>query len=679
MTDFLHIDFETRSEVDLKTAGAHVYADHESTRVLCMAWKLGEQPTQLWRGGVLEPQADPFPTEVLDYIRSGKRVFAHNAAFEHAIWNGPLRRRFPHLPHISYPQWYCTMAAALAAGLPGGLDQLGEALELDLRKDRAGSAAMHRLCKPKGRDEATGAAVWDTRESLRDTLYAYCRRDVDVECLAAKLIPYLPRSEQEIWVLDQTINARGVAADLDFCRSAIEMMTVAKKRADKEMARITGHAVTATSQTAKLADWIRSRGVECTTVAKGAVEDLQVEASLLGAQAVVDALTLRSDANKASTAKYAAFIKGASTDGRVRGLLQYHGAATGRWSGRRVQPHNFVRIDFDEEAELLADTFEAAKSLHLDPLKRLIYLECLTGKSGFVALSRALRPTFRAGPGKTMVGGDWSNIEGRLNAWLAGEAWKLRAFEAFDRGEGPDLYKVTASSLLNKNPAEITKKERQNYGKVPDLAGGYQGGVGAMTTWCDLYGIDMTDVEKKTIIDMWRERHPAIKNNWYAVQDAAISAVQNPGYVAECCGGRVKYALKGKNWLVCVLPSGRMLHYRKPHIVEKETPWGEMRPALMAWSVNSYTKKWEPYGLYGGLLVENLCQAISACLLRHTMRACEARGWPVVMTVHDELVLEVDPGAVTPDDLRAVMVDRPDWAAGLPVAADCWTGEQYGH
>ena len=458
------------------------------------------------------------------------------------------------------------------------------------------------------------------------------------------------------------------------------VLAEAKERASRRIAQVTGYAVTGVSQTKKLVEWINAQGIPCESVAKGEVEDLQIEADLQGVPAVREALAIRLDANKASTAKDAAFINGAAADGRLRGTLQYHGAATGRWSGRRVQPQNFVRVDWDEEADLLEYAIELVKNGSLDPGCKIDLLDLTWGVSAFFALSRTLRPTFTASAGHRLIGGDWSNIEGRLNAWLAGEHWKLRAFEAYDRKEGPDLYKVTAAGILRKDISAVTKPDRQRYGKIPELACGYQGGVRAFQTMGRNLGVDISDDEAKTIVDGWRERNEKIKWNWYNVQDAAIAAVRDPGYTARCCGNRVAYAMSpDRKWLVCTLPSGRQLRYREPFIEAKPTPWGELRDALYAWGLNPLTKKWEPHSLYGGLLVENLCQAISACILRHSMRACESAGLPVVLTVHDELVCEVPEGhAATGEDLKRLMIELPAWTAGLPIAAECWEGIRYG-
>lgn len=672
------IDFETRSPVDLKKAGAHVYAAHPQTDVMCMAWRKDQDAPQLWRAGVLEESADPFPEALLAHIRSGGIVLAHNAAFEHKIWNGPLRRRFPELPEVPVEQWYCTLAAALACGMPGGLDQLAAALRVPYRKDLEGSRALMRLCKPRSILE-DGTLVWDTDPTRRDLVYRYCKQDVEVERAVGAHLPILSTAERKIWVLDQRINDRGVAADRRFCELAIPLLELAKRDADRAVSRITHGVVTAVSQTKRMADWITSQGIECTSVAKGQVEELKIEASLMGYPEIRDVLEIKQDANKASTAKYRAFLSCMGSDGRVRGLLQYHGAATGRWAGRLVQPQNFPKIDWDSEGAMVHDTVDIVLWEGVSAADKITALRLSADVSPFRALSKALRQVFVADAGKKLVGGDWSNIEGRINAWLAGEEWLLQAFKEFDAGIGPDLYKVTAAKTLNKRIEDVTKLERQNYGKIPFLACGYMGGAGAFLSMGRNFGVQVPEEDAKGIVKDWREANKAIKNNWYSVQDAAVAAVRSPGSVVHCCGKRVAYYMDGKEWLVCRLPSGRTLRYRMPFLEKRMTPWGEERDTLFAWGQNSLTKQWEPYSLYGGILVENLCQAISACILRAAMVACERLGKPVVLTVHDELVLELDADdPFSERDLLAIMKEPEPWMAGLPIAAECWEGLRYG-
>ena len=291
-----------------------------------------------------------------------------------------------------------------------------------------------------------------------------------------------------------------------------------------------------------------------------------------------------------------------------------------------------------------------------------------------------LRGMIKAPSGRKIVAADYSNIEGRVLAWLAGETWKLDAFRAFDRGDGPDLYKVTAGEILGINPKIVSKDQRQAYGKVPELALGYQGGVGAFQTMAVTYGVEVTDGEAERIRDLWRAKHPHIKDFWRDLEVAAIAAVRDPGTTHHARS--IVFRVAG-SFLFMRLPSGRFLAYAYPEIQNKEMPWCDDRghpvwkPSLSFMGVNSYTRKWERCFTYGGSLAENATQAAARDILADAMPRLEAAGYEVVLTVHDEVVAEVDEGFGSVDDFVRVMTDLPAWADGCPVAASGFEAERY--
>jgi DNA polymerase len=682
------IDFETRSTVDLKTAGVHVYAQHSSTRVLCMAWRKDDEPVQIWRSGVLcVPEvADPFPQELIDHVKAGGRIMAHNAAFERQIWTHVLRKQVTGLPDIETRQWYCTMAAALACSLPGKLEQLPLCLDVSVRKDTAGHAVMLKLCKPRSKP-GEPVVWWDTPE-LAEILYRYCVIDVETERAISKKLPIVSKEEQQLWVLDQLINDRGVFIDKERCQRALPILAAAKLRADARMAQITNGQVRTTQSHAAMATWVRSFDIECESVDKDHIHDLIEEAYDRDLLHVAEALELKAIAAKASVAKYRAFLAGVSLDGRARGTLQYHGAQTGRWSSKRLQLQNVVGIDWEEEA-FLVDTAVMILSLEMPPQEAIDYLDLLTGESAFVAFSKSLRPMITAGPKKKLVGADYSNIEGRIAAWLGNEAWKIDAFKAYDRKEGPDLYKVAYARSFGADVNTVTKPERAN-GKVLELSCGFAGGKNAILKTAKKESIKkkqkmtMTADQAEELKKAWREAHPGLVGAWKDLEQAAIKAVKYPGKETSACQGRIRYVVQN-GWLVTILPSGRKLHYRKPCIKMKPVPWNEndLRPTVYCWSWNNLAKKgepkWQQYPLWQGLCIQNPVQAIAACLLRYAMQKAEEAGMPVVLTVHDELVTEVDEDSELGEaDLKKIMEDTPSWARGLPIAAEPWEGFRYG-
>jgi len=329
----LHIDFETRSAVDLRTAGVHVYAEHHSTEAWCMGWALGDDPVTVW------PEGEPCPVVVADHVRKGGIVVAHNASFELAIWNRIMARRHG-WPVLEPEHVRCTMAMAYAMALPGGLDGAVQAVGLEIGKDAEGRRLMLQMSRPRIEGD-DGRLIWWDDEARRARLHAYCAQDVEVERQLEKRLLALTGPEQELWSLDQRINDRGVAVDLTAIARMLKLVDRERARLDREMAKVTGGRVGSCNQVAELEAWLGTRGISAGGLAKA---DLLALLDQPGLPADVrDALRLRQLAAKSSVAKLVAMRDGACADGRVRGTMQFHGAATGRWAGRRIQPQNFPR------------------------------------------------------------------------------------------------------------------------------------------------------------------------------------------------------------------------------------------------------------------------------------------------------------------------------------------------
>lgn len=662
----LHLDFETRSVVDLRKRGSAIYAADPSTEILCMAYAFGDEPVHLWKPG------QPFPRSIETHVIQGEPIYAHNAAFERLIWQ--------HVGHARHgwenvvPQaWHCTMAMAYAMGLPGSLDDAAAAVGLAYRKDAKGARVMLQLSKPRKivqhapeHDGATGfeEIIWWDDPAKFEMLYAYCKQDVEVERALHHRLMELSPGEQALWLLDQEINDRGVRVDLDAIERAIDLADAEAKRLNRAMVAVTKGAVATCTATGQLTDWLRWRGVDTEGVAKDQV------AWLLGHDKLPDvrrALLLRQEAGKSSVAKYKKMRDLAGSYGRMRGLFQYHGAATGRWAARGAQLQNLPR------PALLHDPAEVEDAVaHFDDPA---YLEIAYG-TPLNVLSDCIRGMLVPAPGHEFVTCDFSNIEGRVLAWLAGETWKLDAFRAFDAGFGPDLYLLAASRIYRCTLDEA--KEHRQVGKVAELACGYQGGVGAFQTMAKNYGLDISDERAEAVKTAWRDAHVAIKTFWKDLEYAAIRAVTSGG-VRHARG--IAFRRAG-SFLWCQLPSKRVLCYPYPEVHDKEMPWSTpekpaFRPALTYKAVNGVTRKWERCDTYGGSLAENVTQAVARDLLAHAMRAVEDAGYSVVLHVHDELVAEAPLRALTVDKMATMMCTLPPWAAGLPVAAAGWSGTRY--
>ena len=652
----LHLDFETRSAADLKAVGLDNYARDPSTDIWCMAFAFDDEPVQLYH-----PQmSEEIFYDVINHVGDDTTgqpgiVVAHNSAFECAIWNEVLAKRY-NWPAIRPEQMRCTMAMAYAMGLPGSLDGAAAALGIEQRKDAKGSRVMMQLAKPRKVDEDGSVTWWDDPTKLQ-ILYDYCKQDVEVERALHKRLRELSEDEQQLWFLDQRINARGIKVDLPAIERATALVGSEKARLDQAMRDTTGNVVAGCTDVAQLTAWLRFKGVSTEGVAKAHVTDLLSRDDLPGE--CREALQLRQAAAKSSTAKLDAMAGRAGPDGRMRGLFQYHGAATGRWAGRGPQPHNYPRPVLLHEQDEIEDVIA-----HLDSAA---YLDMMYGEP-MQLMSDCLRSMLVADEGKEFICCDLSNIEGRVLAWLAGEDWKVQAFRDFDAGTGADIYLLAYARAFGCSTEEA--KPHRQIGKVMELALGYGGGVGAFQTMARGYGVKVTDDRAEELKQAWRRAHKKVVSFWYDLERAAIRAVQEGG-MHRARG--IAYKVSG-SFLWCQLPSKRLLCYPYPQI--GEGTFGN--EALTYMAVNGVTRKWERCATYGGSLAENVTQAVARDILVAGIRNCEAAGYPVVMHVHDEIVAEVPLStAKSVDEMSSLMSNTPHWAAGLPVAAAGWQGRRY--
>lgn len=668
-------DFETRSACDLKKAGAYHYAEHPSTDVWCFAfWSPAQSDILLW-----EPpqyaQHDPLVhAELLELAKDPSIVFrAWNAPFERVIWRHIMARYgFPDIP---LERWVCTAAEARAMGLPNKLEDAARVLA-GQQKDLAGHRLMLQMAKPRQRitdldGNETGYVWWDA-DDKRQRLGGYCVQDVRTEQDIAGRIQRLQPPERAMWLLDQRANDRGILADLGTARAAVAMSERVTKQANKALAKATDGAVQAITSVPRYKAWLSELlGVAVESLSKRAVTDLLNNPDL--PRPAREALELRLENGKSSVKKVQAILNAACDDGALRGLLLYWGAGTGRWAGRLVQPQNFPArtaglpewfvMDLQDRPEAFID------KLHQGDLEGL---EFEGPPLEIIAL--LLRSMLIARPGKLLFAADYSAIEARVVAWLTGVAWRLEVFRTHGK-----IYEASASTMFG-IPFEDFKAYKastghhhpaRQKGKVAELALGFLGGPKALVTM-GAYDMGLDDSELPDIVARWRAASPEIVQAGKQLQKAALDAVRSPGRITEALGGKVRFKVSG-GFLWLRLPSGRRLAYCKPHIVQKPAPWDPetMLDNLHAWSVDNKTKRWSKRSLWSGLLLENITQAVARDIMAAAMMRLEQTGrYDVLLTVHDEIVTEADPGRASAKELVDLMCTLPDWAAGLPIAAD---------
>lgn len=1011
----LSIDVESRSAADLRKTGAARYFEDPSADVLCAAWCVDDGPVGTWVRG------QPCPPEIAAHVAAGLPIAAWNASFEMWGWKYVLGPKHG-WPVPALTQWVDTMAQAAAMSIPQSLDGAAQALAMEQQKDKDGMRLIRKFSIPRKakKGEAPGLLYWTNPEDAPEdfaAFVAYCANDVVVErAIRNKLVP-LSDYEQRVWALTLRMNDRGVHLDMPLVDALQRVAEQAKARLDKEMLQATSGAVSACSQVAALTRWLQTQGVDADKLNKNAIEDLL--SSDLPEQAR-RAVELRKEAAKTSTAKLDAMQAAVCRDDRARGLHLYHGAGTGRWSGRLIQTQNMPRgTGTVKEPEDAVDDMLTGDAR---------WIELVYGKS-MSAVSDMLRSCITASPGNRLLAADYSSIEGRVTAWLAGEQDEIDAYRANDAGTGAGIYEIAAGGIFNVDPSRVTKPQRQvgkaacvaentlvlvrddaghvtakpiQYVKITDLtwdgeewvshsgvvsngvqecvqlsgmkltpdhliwcgastgwtpagrvassestlcqasetakecwpsadtwsrmavesahswsvaivagqsivsrpttskpgalsgvmlapknqrsnpgrssifttrksaptpsigvgcstasqlskldatyrvlasgwpteaavfaaggsismevsatveragraaygqasggtrcsstwsrfrdgtsrlwnligltttrvtnpetcasltgeqtrstdakstyshtessnskprlrvydlvnagprsrftilsaegplivhnclALGFGGGVLAFNSMASIYGIDMTPVypilrgtsdpetferagkryeeclergdtgtdrmgreawiASEVTKVLWRGKHPSTVELWRGLEDAAREAVQNPSAIATY--GKISYVVR-RGFLWCRLPSGRCLAYGSPRIEDRKTPWGDTKPSVTALGVDSVTKRWTRFALYGGLLTENAVQAVARDLMAHGMLQAEGAGYSMVMTVHDEGVADVPLGFGSLAEFEALLCSTPSWAAGLPVVASGWEGQRY--
>ena len=629
------VDFETRSAVDLRKTGVYKYASDPSTDIWCMAYKAPwSDDVQVWLpGDELEPR-------LAGWIIGGGLLSAWNANFERTIWNEIMVDRYE-WPPTKIKQWRCTMAQASAMGLPRALGQAASVLGVEEQKDKAGAALMLRMARPRKVNADGSYTWWNTKDKI-DTLVAYCIQDVKTELSVAATLNDMPDSERRLYQLDQRINDRGVKVDLDLIERVSKLANSASENIDAEIKRLTNGQVKAATNAMDLTAWLRGYGLKVNSV------DKQTVTRMLGMEKlhpiIKQVLRLRQDGAKSSTAKYEAMVNAANADDRMRGLLMYHGAATGRWSGRLVQPQNFPRPQ-KKQAEL----DEIIAKLKADE-------DVSEYGAGTVLASDLLRSMLIADDGHRLMFADYSAIEARVLAWIAGQTDLVETFR-----NGGDVYKEMASAIYNVNVESVTDGQRQ-VGKMAILGCGYGMGGKRFAEQCATMGINVDEDEAKRIVSVYREKNNRIAQYWRDSENDFVEMVKGAGRV-----GSVELPL----------PSGRSLTYHNPRIIQRETPWGAMRDTAQVDTLNSVTRQWVSQIIWGGLLTENVVQATARDLMATAMMALELKGYNVILSVHDEIISEVPDDFGSLEEMIEIMTRVPAWADGCPVNAEGKEGKRY--
>jgi DNA polymerase len=668
----LSIDIETCSEADLRKVGTYVYAQDPTTKILCVGYAIDDAPAKVWRA-----VDEPMPEDLYAAV--------HNKETEFYAWNAAnfemvLLPNLIEWPIINTRKWHCTMTRAAYWGLPMKLETAADALRLGWRKDMAGHRLMLSMSKPRA-----NGTYWhesqDKKEAWRfPALCNYCIQDVEVERDIAKNLPPLPEDEEKIWRLDYTMMRQGMPVDQVAITALKDVAENQLKRLDEDMRKASFGMVSSVGNVGALTRWCHERmkqlGIHkqkaeelLPAVDKESIDaflsELEPEAThfihrsskLSIPSDIPQLLRIRKEAAKSSVAKLQAMEKCSTSDARIHGLTMFYGASrTGRWAGRLVQVQNLPRgikgVDPNTEIEKVI----TARAGYAAP----------TGVSRLEVVSACLRGCFKPHKGKFYVG-DFSQIEARVVAWLAGQQDILDVFES-----GEDVYTFTANKLGS--------KDRQ-FGKVLVLACGFGMGPSKFKDTAATYGLNLTDEQAKEAVTLWRGANLNIVQFWKDLEKAARLVLDGATKSRVVTVGKVALAMgagKLSGCLLIRLPSGRQLVYREARLLDRQDGFP---PAIAYAGQNQMTRKWETTYTYGGKICENIVQACASDLLRFALTKIPFTLHPLV-TIHDEIVCVMGDiqyeEKVNIRDLTKAMTMPPPWADGLPIGADVKSMDRYG-
>lgn len=643
----LSCDIETFSDVDLIRCGVYKYADSPNFEMLLFAYAVDDGDVHIIdiAGG------EELPEEIIQAIKSDTVVkTAYNAQFERVCLSRYLK--LPEGEYLNPQSWYCTAVQAAELALPLSLADVGSVLGLERQKMTEGKELIKYFCVPCKPTKSNGNR---TRNrpchdiNKWETFKKYCMRDVDVERQIADKLKMYPISDEEhrLYVLDQIINDRGVLVDSELAEQAVKLNSIQTAVAVEQAYMITG--LENPNSVTQLKQWLKENGVEIESLSKKAVKSLADETD----EDVSEMLKLRLLMAKTSVKKYEAVIRSVCSDNRVHGMMRFCGAnRTGRWSGNILQPQNLPQNHLPD--------LTLARDIVKDGDFEM--LDMMFGNVPNV-LSELIRTVLIPKPNHRFIVADFSAIEARVLAWIAGEQWRIDTFK-----NGGDIYCASASKMF-KVPVEKhgVNGELRQKGKISELACGYGGSVGALK---NMGAVEMgvQENELQGLINDWRNANPHIVRFWYEVGNAAMKAIKEKTTVPL---GKLVFAYE-RGILFIRLPSGRRLSYIKPRI-------GTNRfggDSITYMGINS-AKKWDRLETFGGKLTENIVQGTARDLLANALINAANAGYDTVFHVHDEIICEVPNGYGSVDELCKLMCIKPEWADGLPLNADGFECEYY--
>lgn len=691
----LSIDIETYCEVDIKSAGAYKYA--EKSEIILFGYSVDREPPKcidLLSGEVI-------PQFIMEAMTDPNfRKTAHNAPFELENISNALNIE------LDPDQWRCSAVLSAIAGYPMSLDEASKALGTSEKKDSEGKALIRYFCIPCKPTKANGGRTRNLPHHAPEKwakFIEYCKQDVSTEQAICDALSWveLPEVEHKLWCLDQRINKRGWKVDIELANCAIELDAIFRNRLTIEAKQLTG--LSNPNSVMQLKDWLEGKGlvlpktdvhmeldeqgeeveVSKISLAKGIIDELLEQIRSGDLDMVVEdidiverVLEIRQEMSKTSIKKYVSMINAAGKNDRVRGLFQFCGAGrTWRWAGRLVQVQNLPRIPDDYSGDF-AENLLMARELVKN--KDIETIEWVFGSLSQI-LSILIRTAFISDDEMRLLISDFSQIEARVLAWIAGEEWVLEVFRTHGK-----IYEATAAKMMHKEIKDVTKEERQK-GKIGALLLGYGGGPDAL----DRMGAEKMGLKKKEqpkLVKDWRHANENIVAFWRACEAAAKNCIKT-GVPVKIGDKGITFSMKNRT-LLLTLPSGRSLMFPKAEVEtyirkvpvyetqideegdEVEVIIGYKRKEaerIIFWAIDQYTRKWQVSSTYGGKLVENICQAIARDCLANAMLNLDSIGIKICSHVHDEIIAEMPNKVTSIDEVNRMMLKKSPWMGDLPL------------
>jgi DNA polymerase len=643
----LAIDIETYSSIDLRTSGVFAYTEANDFEILLFAYAFDDEEVQI----IDLAQGEELANEIIEALTDPSIIkTAFNAQFERTCLSKHLNIEM--LPE----QWRCSQVHSLTLGLPISLAGVAKCLKLETQKIDEGKALIRYFSIPCKPTKANGSRTRNLphHDLIKwETFKQYCKRDVKVEREIRRKLDNFPMEDKELklWFIDQEINGYGVKIDKGIVENAIKCDEVYQKKLYEEAVKLTG--LDNPNSPLQLRKWLEDEtGLEVDSLTKDSVSDLLSKDISSKAKRVLE---LRQDMSRTSVKKYEAMKRSMCEDERIRGLLQYYGASTGRWAGRLVQVQNLPRNNMDDldlaRNLLLEGNFDALELL-FDPVPDV--------------LSQLIRTAFIPSNNHRFIVSDFSAIEARVIAWLADERWRMDVFNSHGK-----IYEASAAEMFKVPIEEIHKDSplRQK-GKISELALGYQGSVGALKSMGAL-DMGLEEDELKPLVDTWRRSNLNIVKLWWDIEAAAIRAVKERLVVNMQYG--LKFSYKS-GILFITLPSGRSLAYVRPRI---EIDDRFNKDKLTHEGIMPGIRKWGRVDTYGGKLTENIIQAVARDCLAESMFRLHKAGYKIAFHVHDEVVLDVPKDKGSVKEVEEIMGESIQWAPGLPLRAEGFETEYY--